>query len=156
MRGGHEKLFWNSVEVFCASLLRVFILIGAWFGAGVILGCPQMSECPWSHNYTVELPSSLCLRARGLAADSSEIRTGDTWQYFQVRVRCSLSPLYHHVFQHEASPHSPGWALSQSHIPVWFHCECSLTSHFCPTSPLPQSQGSNDCAPLDLLPSRMC
>lgn len=67
-----------------------------------------MSECPWSHNYTVELPSSLCLRARDLAADSSEIRIGDMWQYFQFHTWCSSSPLYQHVFSHKASSHSPG------------------------------------------------
>lgn len=50
-----------------------------------------MSECHWSHNYTVELPSSLCLRARGLGADSeSETGVGEIGRdYFQVHVWCA-------------------------------------------------------------------
>lgn len=103
-----ENLLELCMRMLCQSTEGLHFngrLVWSWCHSGD----PQMSECHWSHNYTVELPSSLCLRARGLATDSSETRIGGAGrEYFQFCAWCSPLPLYHHVVSHMASSHS--WA----------------------------------------------
>lgn len=99
-----------------------------------------MSECHWSHNFSVELPSPLLSKGRVGNVPSS---IHGIFPFLSTIMCLVTGPPYtlmcaRHVF----SPKS-----------LCFYWEYCLTSQSCPTLVLTPSQGNSNCSSMNLLPS---
>ena len=99
-----------------------------------------MSECLWSHNFSMELPSPLLSKGRVGNVPSS---IHGIFPFLSTIMCLVTGPPYTLICaRHFFSPKS-----------LCFYWEFCLTSQSCPTLVLPPSQGNSYCSSMNLLPS---